>query len=117
MPFAVNDNIMQRIISILSFYRPFVLWSFGINIAIAIVNPFILPAITTKLLLTIFVWYMVNETRAKRKLKVYKNLGIAPFKLFSILFLIDCFITVSFIIIRYIQLIISKVWLKLAKNN
>lgn len=90
---------MQQIISILAFYRPFVLWSFVINVAIAIVNPFIMPAIVTKLLLTIFVWYMANETGAKRKLIIYKNLGIAPIKLFSILFLVDCFLTVSFIII------------------
>ena len=90
---------MQQFISILAFYKPFVLWSFIINIAIAIVNPFIMPAIVTKLLLTIFVWYIVNETNAKRKLVFYKRLGISTFKLFSILFLVDISITISFIIV------------------
>lgn len=88
---------MQRFLTILAFYKPFVIWSFVINIAITIVNPFIIPAIITKLLLTIFVWYFVNETHARRKLIFYNNLGISSIKLFSVLFLIDIFITIGFI--------------------
>ena len=90
---------MQQFLSILAFYRPLVLWSFIINIIITIVNPYIFPAIITKLLLTIFVWYLVNETGAKRKLTLYKNLGISPLKLFSSLFLIDTLLTLSFLYI------------------
>ena len=88
---------MQRFLTILAFYKPFVLWSFIINIAITIVNPFIIPAIITKLLLTVFVWYFVNETHARRKLIFYNNLGISSIKLFTVLFLIDIFITIGFI--------------------
>ena len=95
----VNNITMRQFISILAFYRPFVLWSFVVNIAIAIVNPFIIPAIVTKLLLTIFVWYLVNETNAKRKLVFYRRLGISTIKLFSILFLMDISITISFIVV------------------
>ena len=90
---------MQQLLSILVFYRSFVIWSFLVNIAITIVNPFIIPAILTKLLLTIFVWYLVNETNAKRKLVFYKNLGISALKLFSVVFLVDIIITVSFLIV------------------
>jgi len=60
-------------------------------------NPYIMPAVVTKLLLTIFVWFMVNETKAKRKLIIYKRLGISTIKLFSILFLVDISITISFL--------------------
>jgi len=90
---------MQQLLSILIFYRPFVIWSFIVNIAIAIINPFIIPAIITKLLLTIFVWYLVNETNANRKLIFYNNLGISTIKLFSVLFLVDIFITIIFLIV------------------
>ena len=90
---------MQQLISILSFYKQFVLWSFVINIAIAIVFPFVSTAILTKLLLTFFVWYMVSETDAKRKLISYKSLGVSTFKLFSILFLVDIFFTITFIVV------------------
>lgn len=60
-------------------------------------NPYIMPAVVTKLLLTIFVWFMVNETKAKRKLIIYNRLGISTIKLFSILFLVDISITISFL--------------------
>lgn len=58
---------MQQLISIMAFYRSYVLWSFFINIFIVIVNPNIFAAIVTKLLLTIFLWYLVNETSEKTK--------------------------------------------------
>ena len=90
---------MQQLLSILAFYRSFVVWSFLVNIAITIVNPLIIPAILTKLLLTIFVWYLLNETNAKRILIFYKNLGISTLKLLSVLFFIDCIITISFLIV------------------
>ena len=88
---------MQQLISILAFYRSYILWSFIINIVITIVNPYIVPAIITKLLLTVFLWYFINETSAKRKLTFYKNLGISPLKLFSTLFFVDILFTVSFL--------------------
>ena len=90
---------MHQLKSILSFYKQFVVWSFIINIAIAIVFPFVSTAILTKLLLTIFVWYMVSETDAKRKLISYKNLGVSTLKLFSVLFLVDIFFTITFIVV------------------
>jgi len=90
---------MQQLLSILTFYRSFVVWSFLVNIAITIINPHIIPAILTKLLLTIFVWYLLNETNAKRKLIFYKNLGISTLKLLSVLFFIDCIITISFLLV------------------
>lgn len=49
--------------------------------------------------MTIFVWYLVHETNARRKLTFYKNLGISPFKLFSVLFLFDIIVTVGFIVV------------------
>ena len=90
---------MQQFLTILAFYRPFVVWSFVINAILGFINPLIIPAIVTKLFLTVFVWYIVTETNAKRKLTFYKNLGISPIKLFSILFLVDISITVSFLVV------------------
>ena len=90
---------MQRIGAILLFYKPFYLWSFAINIAITVVNPHIFPAIITKLFLTIFLWYFINETSNKRKLIFYKNLGISSFKLFFSLYVIDVLITLAFLLL------------------
>jgi hypothetical protein len=90
---------MQKLLTILAFYKPFVIWSFLVNIAITVVNPFIVPAIVTKLMLTVFVWYFVNETNTKRKLIFYNNLGISSIKLFSVMFFIDIFITIGYLIL------------------
>ncbi|MBO3116262.1 hypothetical protein J4050_05855 [Winogradskyella sp. DF17] len=88
---------MQRFLAILAFYKSFVAWSFLINAIVAFFNPHLLPAITTKLFLTIFIWYYVNETNQRRKLTFYKNLGISPLVLFSIMFLVDCVLTIIFL--------------------
>ncbi len=90
---------MQHFGAILLFYKPFYLWSFAINIAITTVNPHVFPAIITKLFLTIFLWYFINETPNKRKLIFYKNLGISPFKLFFSLYIIDVLITLAFLLL------------------
>ncbi len=74
---------MYRFLAILSFYRPFVVWSFTANAIIAFFNPYVVPALFTKLFLTVFVWYYVKETPNKRKLTFYRNLGISSFKSFN----------------------------------
>lgn len=88
---------MYRFLAILSFYKPFVVWSFIATAFVAFFNPHIAPAIVTKLFLTVFVWYYVSETPNKRKLTFYKNLGISPLKLFSIMFIVDCILTIIFL--------------------
>ncbi len=91
--------MLQRLEAILVFYRPFFFWSFAINVLLVVFNPNIVSAIITKLILTLFVWYLVKETSSKKTLIFYKNLGLSDFKLFAALFLIDIFITIGFLLI------------------
>lgn len=95
--YAVIKSIMQQLSSIFLFYRPFILWSFGINIFLSLIGYNLLPIFLIKLLLTIFLWYFLNETSAKRKLVFYKNLGISTFKLFLFLYVIDVFLSIPFL--------------------
>ena len=97
MTFPVKASKMQQFLTILAFYRPFVIWSLVVNILIAIIFPSIIPAITTKLFLAVFVWYLVTETGARRKLNFYKRLGISSIRLFTILVIVDVLITVAFL--------------------
>ncbi|MFK7831787.1 MAG: hypothetical protein AB8B52_00790 [Winogradskyella sp.] len=90
---------MHRFLAILAFYKTFVVWSFIANTIIAFFNPHIGPAIATKLCLTVFAWYYINETPNRRKLTFYKNIGISSLKLFSTMFIVDCILTVSFLLI------------------
>jgi hypothetical protein len=89
--------MMQHFGAILIFYRPYVFWSFIVNIAITFLNPHIVPAILTKLFLTILLWYFINDSQAKRKLAFYRNLGISSFRLFSTIFLIDVLIMITYL--------------------
>jgi len=90
---------MYRFLAILTFYRSFVVWSFIVNAIIGFFNPVIVPALVTKLFLTVFAWYYVSETRNQRKLTFYKNLGISSLELFSVVYVIDCILTIIFITI------------------
>lgn len=90
---------MHRFLAILTFYKPFVVWSFIATIIIAFFNPYVIPALFTKLFLTVFAWYYVSQTSNKRKLTLYRNIGISSFKLFSIIFIVDGMLTVLFLMV------------------
>ncbi|TYA58309.1 hypothetical protein FVF61_03285 [Formosa maritima] len=88
---------MQRFGAILLFYKPYVFWSFIINIVLTFISPQLVPAILTKLFLIILLWFIVKESHEKRKLVFYNNLGINSLRLFSMLFIIDVCIMVVFL--------------------
>lgn len=88
---------MQQFQAILIFYKPYFLWSIGVDLLLLGLSYELIPAVIIKLILILFLWYVISETQHKQKLIFYKNLGISSFKLFSIFFLIDTFITVTFL--------------------
>lgn len=90
---------MNQLFSIVVFYRPFVFWSFSLNIIFSFLKYDIIPILIVKLVLIGFLWYFFNETTAKRKLIFYKNLGISALKLFSLLYIVDLFFSLPFLLI------------------
>lgn len=90
---------MQQLFSIFVFYRPLILWSFGVNSLLVILNYGFIPFLLLKLFLVIFLWYLINETQAKRKLTFYKNLGISTFKLLTFVYIIDAVISLPYYLI------------------
>lgn len=90
---------MRQLILIWYFYKTYVVSSLAITALIGFINPSIGPALIIKAFLTIFLWYLVNESPAKRKLIFYRNFGIKSFKLFSLVYLLDCLITVGFLLL------------------
>ena len=91
--------IMQKMMSILIFYKSFIVWSFGINIFLTILSPKIYVLISTKLFLTALIWYFVKAINGHKILKVYRNIGISAFKLFMSIFLIDSLLTLFYLLI------------------
>ncbi len=91
--------MIQQLNSILLFYRPFILWSFWVNCILVFISSDVFPVVTTKLFLTLFIWYLTTETSTKRKLTFYKNLGISSLKLFMTVFIIDALHTIVFLLL------------------
>ena len=90
---------MQKLGSIILFYKPFFFWSFAINILITIFNPQIVTAIGTKLILVVFLWYFISQTNRKRILTFYNNLGISTIMLFATVFFVDTALTIGYLLI------------------
>ena len=90
---------MKQFISIYVFYRPFILWSFGISILFSIIGYSLIPILLIKLILLIFIWYLLTNTHKNKELMFYKNLGISNIKLFSSIFLIDIILNLPILLI------------------
>jgi len=90
---------MQRFEAILLFYRPFFLWSFMANIVITMFNPTLFYAMIAKLFLTVFAWFFISETSAKRKLALYNSRGYSTFQLFASIFFIDCVVMIPYLLL------------------
>jgi len=90
---------MQKLGSIILFYKPFFLWSFAINILITIFNPQIITAIGTKLVLVVILWYFLNNVKGKKLLIFYNKLGVSNFMLFGTVFFIDVFLTMTYLLL------------------
>ncbi len=88
---------MKYLLAFFHFYKTFIAWSVIISLLLGFLNPQYVPAVLTKLFLTIFAWYITNETSSKRQLTFYKNLGISPQSLFILMFVLDSVFTVFII--------------------
>jgi|AVFP01.1.fsa_nt_gi hypothetical protein len=88
---------MQRFLTIILFYKPFVWWSLAINLVLGIFNFHLVFAAITKLFLLIFLWYYVHETQHRRRFLFFKNLGISSRRLFVTVFIVDLLLTLSFL--------------------
>ena len=88
---------MKPFIIFFHFYKTYVAWSFIITILLGLFDSHYVPAIVTKLFLTMFGWYVTKETSSNRKLTFYKNLGIPSYTLFFSMFIVDSVLTVLII--------------------
>lgn len=91
---------MQKLSSIFVFYKRFMLFSLGLSMALLpLCKGIISLVLTIKLFLVGFLWYFINETKAKQTFVFYKNLGISPFLLFLVFYVIDVFLTTPLLLI------------------
>jgi hypothetical protein len=91
--------MLNQFRAILYYYRPLALWSFLVTIILTVVGPELILALLTKLFLMVLFWFLINDTRVRKKLKFYKMVGVSNFKLITVLYILDCFITCSFLLL------------------
>ncbi len=85
---------MKHLLIFFHFYKTYIAWSFIITVLLGFVDSHYISAVLTKLFLTVFAWYVTNETASKRKLTFYKNLGFSTQSLFISMFALDSLLTV-----------------------
>lgn len=90
---------MQKLGSIIIFYKPFFFWSLAINILITVFTPQLLTALGTKLILVIFLWYFFKYIKGEKLLCFYNKLGVSNLMLFGVVFLIDVFLTTTYLLL------------------
>ncbi len=90
---------MRQLSFIFIFYKPYILWSLGLNAFFIITLKSLIPIVFIKFILVGALWYFHTETNANRKLIFYKNIGISNFKLFSSIFFIDLLISFPILLI------------------
>jgi hypothetical protein len=90
---------MKQLLSIYVFYRPFILWSLGVSFLFSIIGYNLIPIFIIKLVLIVFLWYLLANTNGSKKFIFYKNLGISNLKLFSSIFFIDICLNLPILLI------------------
>ncbi|WP_034057157.1 hypothetical protein [Lacinutrix jangbogonensis] len=91
--------MLNKFRAILYYYRPLAIWSFAVTLLLTVYNPGIVGALLTKLFLMALFWLMINDKGIRKKLKFYKMVGVSNFRLVVMLYIIDCFLTCSFLLL------------------
>jgi len=91
--------MLNQIRSILNYYKAFAMWSFGVTLIITFTRPEIILAVLTKLFLVTILWLLFSDRKIRRRLRFYKIAGVSNLKFFTIIFVLDCILTCSFLLL------------------
>ncbi len=87
----------KQVLSILNYYKSMAFWSFIVTLAITIINPELILALSTKLFLIFVLWFLISDRKVRQRLRFYKIRGVSNIKFFTVIFLIDCTLTSTFL--------------------
>ena len=89
----------KQVLSILNYYKSMAFWSFIVTLAITIINPELILALSTKLFLIFVLWFLISDRKVRQRIRFYKIRGVSNLKFFTVLFLIDCTFTSAFLVL------------------
>jgi hypothetical protein len=90
---------MNLLKSIFVYYKPLFLWSFAINLIILIMSQSYALTLCAKLFLVILFWLLLKDFGVRRKIGFYKMVGVSNFKLLGIIYIIDCLVMLTFLLL------------------
>lgn len=88
---------MERLGTVLLFYKPLLMWSLLLNIVLTMVSPSIFITILTKLFLFVLILYFIKKTKRNSELLLCDKSEISKLKFYTMLFTVDTLITISFL--------------------
>jgi len=91
---------MSKFFSILfTFYKPALIPSLAFSILVLAFGIQPIVIIFMKLILCLFFWYLLNETKYKSSFIFYQNLGHKPWVLIAGSYILDCIIFLTICLI------------------
>ncbi|MFT4612208.1 MAG: hypothetical protein ACI8QQ_002517 [Psychroserpens sp.] len=91
--------MQKQVLSILNYYKSMAFWSFIVTLAVTIINPELILALSIKLFLTFVLWFMISDRKVRQRLRFYRISGVSNIKFFTVIFLIDSVITSTFLVL------------------
>jgi hypothetical protein len=74
-------------------------WSFIVTVAIIIINPELILALSTKLFLIFVLWFLISDIKVRQRLRFYRIRGVSNLKFFTVIYLFDGLLTTAFLLL------------------
>lgn len=74
-------------------------WSFIVTVAIIIINPELILALSTKLFLIFVLWFLISDRKVRQRLRFYRIRGVSNLKFFTVIYLFDGLLTTAFLLL------------------
>jgi hypothetical protein len=91
--------MQKQVLSILNYYKSMAFWSFIVTLAVTIINPELILALSIKLFMIFVLWFMISDRKVRQRLRFYRISGVSNIKFFTVIFLIDSAITSTFLVL------------------
>jgi hypothetical protein len=91
--------MQKQVLSILNYYKSMAFWSFIVTLAVTIINPELILALSIKLFMIFVLWFMISDRKVRQRLRFYRISGVSNIKFFTVIFLIDSAVTSTFLVL------------------
>ncbi|WP_028873678.1 hypothetical protein [Psychroserpens burtonensis] len=91
--------MQKQVLFIFNYYKSMAFWSFIVTLAVTIINPELILALSIKLFLIFVLWFMISDRKVRQRLRFYRISGVSNIKFFTVIYLFDGLLTTVFLIL------------------